>query len=98
MSYPVPMTDTELRELRRKLDSIPRGRGRRIPGELRAQVTAWVTKRRARGDGWRELVEKLGVSGATLQRWFSSPSPRAVAFRRVEVAQAAAPERTVTLI
>jgi hypothetical protein len=26
MSYPVPMTDTEARELRRKLDSIPRGR------------------------------------------------------------------------
>jgi hypothetical protein len=102
MSYPVPMTDTEARELRRKLDSIPRGRGRRIPLELRARATAWVAKRRECGDGWGELVDKLGVPASTLQRWTSGPSSRAVMLRRVEIAALApapAPaERTVTLV
>jgi hypothetical protein len=62
LSCPVPMTDPELRALRRRLDSIPRGRGRRIPVELRMQVTAWVAKHRKRGDSWSELVRKTGVS------------------------------------
>lgn len=96
------MMDPELRELRRRLDSIPRGRGRRIPVELRTQVIAWVAKHRKRGDSWSELEEKTGVSLLTLQRWSSSPARRAVMLRRVEVVEAApadAPaERTVTLV
>lgn len=39
------MTDPEFRELRRRLDSVPRGRGRRIPLELRPRVTAWVRRK-----------------------------------------------------
>ena len=92
------MTDPELRELRRRLDSIPRGRGRRIPIELRARVATWVAKHRKRGDSWSELVRKTGVSMLALQRWSSSPVRRAVLFRRVEVAEAAPAERTVTLV
>ncbi len=92
------MTDPELRELRRRLDSIPRGRGRRIPLELRAQVTAWVAKHRKRGDSWSELVRKTGVSMLTLQRWSSSSAHGTVMLRRVEVAEAAPAERTVTLV
>ena len=93
------MTDPELRELRRRLDSIPRGRGRRIPVELRTQVTAWVVKRRKRGESWSELVRKTGVSMLALQRWSSRPARRrAVMLRRVEVSEAAPVERTVTLV
>lgn len=92
------MMDPELRELRRRLDSIPRGRGRRIPVELRAQVTAWVAKHRKRGDSWSELVRKTGVSMLALQRWSSSPARRSVMLRRVEVTEAAPAERTVTLV
>ena len=92
------MTDPELRELRRRLDSIPRGRGRRIPVELRTQVTAWVAKHRKRGDSWSELARKTGVSMLALQRWSLSPARRAVMLRRVEVAEAAPAERTVTLV
>lgn len=92
------MTDPELRALRRKLDSIPRGRGRRIPVELRTQVMAWVAKQRKRGDSWSDLVRQTGVSLLTLQRWSSRPAPRAVMLRRVEVAEAAPAERTVTLV
>lgn len=95
------MTDPELRELRRRLDSIPRGRGRRIPLELRARVTAWVAKRRDHGDGWVELVHKLGVSTLTLQRWSSSPPSRPsreVMLRCVEVAEPAPVQRTIVLV
>src|ERR1700761_1072741 len=92
------MTDSELRELRRRLDSIPRGRGRRIPVELRARATAWAAKRRALGAGWGEIVEKLGVPASTLHRWSSEPASGAVALRRVEIAEPARAERTVTLV
>ena len=92
------MTDPELRELRRQLDAIPRGRGRRIPLELRARVTAWVAKRRERGDGWSELVRKTGVSMLTLQRWSTPPSNRPVKLRRVEVTEPAQVERTIVLV
>jgi hypothetical protein len=93
------MTDPELRELRRRLDSIPRGRGRRIPLELRARVTAWVARRRKDGDGWSELVRKLGVSTLTLQRWSSSPPSRKVMLRRVEVDEPApAVQRAIRLL
>lgn len=86
------MTDPELRELRRRLDSILRGRGRRIPLELRTQVTAWVAKHRKRGESWSELVRKTGISMLSLQRWSASPARRAVMLRRVEVAEAITPE------
>src|ERR1043165_2312182 len=92
------MTDPELRELRRQLDAIPRGRGRRIPLALRARVTAWVAKRRERGDGWSELVRKTGVSMLTLQRWSTPRSNRPVRLRRVEVAEPAQVERTIVLV
>lgn len=91
------MTDPELRELRRRLDSILRGRGRRIPVELRVRVTAWVVKRRERGDGWSELVRTVGVSVGTLQRWSSRRARGRVTLRRVEVAEEEEAERTVTL-
>jgi hypothetical protein len=55
------MMDPELRELRRRLDSIPRGRGRSIPVELHAQVIAWVAKHRKRGDDWSELPQARGL-------------------------------------
>lgn len=74
----VPMTDPELRKLRRRLDSIRRGRGRRIRVELPARVAVWVAKRREHDNGWSELARKLGVSGLTLQRWSSGPVRRAV--------------------
>jgi hypothetical protein len=44
------------------------------------------------------LVDKLGVPASTLQRWTSGPSSRAVMLRRVEIAELAPPERTVTLV
>jgi|SRR5882724_6661263 len=93
------MTDPELRELRRRLDAIPRGRGRRIPVELRARITACVVvKCRERGDGWSELVRKFGVAAGMLRRWSSRRTSEQVLLRRVEVTEAAAAERTVTLV
>jgi hypothetical protein len=92
------MMDPELRELRRRLDSIPRGRGRRIPVELRAQVTAWVAKHRKRGDSWSELARKTGVSMLSLQRWSAGPARGPVMLRRVEVAESAPTERSFTLV
>jgi len=60
-----------------------------------------VAKRRDRGDGWSELVRKLGVSTLTLQRWSSSPPSRLsreVMLRRVEVDEPAPVERTIVLV
>jgi hypothetical protein len=64
---PVPMTDPELR---RRLDSIPRERGRRIPVELRTQVA-----RRGGGDCASEADRTL-VSTGSVQPSASALTPR----------------------
>jgi len=89
-----PLEDRELRELRRQLGAIPRGRGRRIPAALRARVIAWTAPRRARGAEWRALARALGVHAETLTHWLaSSPAPApapVVALRPVAVTDAPA--------
>jgi hypothetical protein len=93
------MMDRELRDLRRQLDAIPRGRGRRFPAPLRERLVAWVTARRVRGDWWCELARELGIPAGTLQRW-ATPRPacqRVMALRPVDVVGEPA-SRTVTLV
>jgi hypothetical protein len=82
----------ELRELRRDLGAIPRGRGRRIPAALRARVITWTAARRTRGAGWRELARELGVPAGTLTRWLAPGPAQApqVALRPVAVLDAPA--------
>jgi len=93
----VPMMDRELQDLLRRLSAIPRGRGRRVPAELRERIVAWTAPRRARGAWWRELSRSLGVPAKTLKRWATPRAPRVLALRPVDVIDEA-PVRTVTIV
>lgn len=93
----VPMRNRQVQSLRRRLARLPRGRGVRFPADLRAEVTAWITDRRAAGAWWSELERELGVSSVTLKRWATPRTGRMVAMRPVDVIDAPATE-TVTLV
>jgi transposase-like protein len=92
------MMDRELQVLRRQLDTIPRGRGRRIPTALRERITVWATTRRAQGAWWSELARHLGIPAQTLMRWAAaSRSGRSLSLRPVEVLEAE-PVRTMSIV
>jgi hypothetical protein len=96
----VPMMDRELQDLLRRLSAIPRGRGRRVPAELRERIVAWTAACRARGAWWCELSRALGVPAKTLKGWTTPRAPhtaRALALRPVHVIDEA-PVRTVTIV
>lgn len=60
---------------------------------------AWVTARRARGVGWRELSRELGVPARTLKYWaILRPEPEhVVALRPIDVIDEPSC-RTVTVV
>jgi hypothetical protein len=91
------MTDRELQDLRRRLGTIPRGRGRRFPADVRERIVAWAAERRVRGDWWCELSRELGVPARTLKRWATPRPGRAVSLRPVDVIDER-PVRTVTIV
>jgi transposase-like protein len=63
------MSKGEARELRRALASTERGRGKRVPEELKKRVVAYVRERRAEGAGYRDVAQELGLSSETARRW-----------------------------
>ena len=91
--------DRELRDLRHRIDEIPRGRGRRFPAALRERIAAWTSARRARGDEWCELSRALTVPAQTLKRWVAprSRDERSVALRPVAVLDEL-PSRIATVV
>jgi hypothetical protein len=97
VSYAVLMMDRELQVLRRRLDSIPRGRGRRIPIALRERVVAWMTVRRVQRDWWCELARELGIPASTLKRWTTPRAEGARPLRPVQVIEEP-PCRTLTIV
>jgi hypothetical protein len=91
------MVDRELRQLRRAIAAVQRRRRRRYPAKLRARISAWVAKRRAKGAWWCDVARPLGVPASTLKRW-AEPSPTApLALRPVDVIDVPLPG-TVTLV
>ena len=56
------MQDREVRELRRRVDRLRRGRGHRFPPFLCERITAWVRGRGDRGDWWCDLLAFLHES------------------------------------
>lgn len=59
----------------------------------------WTMRRRAKGDGPRELAQALGVPTTILRRWSQSRSTVApVPLRRVEVIDEETAEWTLTLV
>jgi hypothetical protein len=61
--------ERELRILRRELDRVERGRGRKYAADLRRRITAWCRQRRAAGAGLRELSVEVGISAESVRRW-----------------------------
>lgn len=57
-------------ELRRQVEAHgPRGRGRRFPAELRAELVEAVHQLRAEGRTWKGIGDALGVTPQTVRRW-----------------------------
>lgn len=92
------MMDRKLQDLRRRLDTIPRGRGRRFPAVLRERIVAWTVERRARGDGWCELSREIGIPAGTLKRWATPSFEGTVPLRPVDVIGDEPSGRLVTLV
>jgi hypothetical protein len=63
--------------LRRELGRIGTRRGRCVPPELKARVSAWIRARRAAGRAVAELAAELGIAAGTVLRW-SNDAVRAI--------------------
>jgi hypothetical protein len=61
--------DRELRDLRRELGRIQRGRGVWYPDPLRERIAGWARRRRADGATLREISGETGISAESLRRW-----------------------------
>ena len=73
----------EREQLKRMIDRLERGRGRRYPAALRERIDAYVARRREQGASWAALGDELDVPWETLRRW--SRTPRASVMVPVEV-------------
>src|SRR5215470_14644974 len=57
-------------QIRRRIGALgPRGRGGRIPGTLRRDITAYARERRRAGASLDVLARETGVSPETVRRW-----------------------------
>ena len=63
------MHDQELRELRRELATIERGRGRYYPPALRARITRGARRRLAGGDSVNAVARDGALHPTTLAAW-----------------------------
>lgn len=86
------MHDQELRELRRELATIERGRGRYYPPALRARITRWARRRLAGGDSVNAVARDVALHPTTLAAWLGAPAP-ATSTALVPVEIVAAPAR-----
>jgi len=94
-----------VRTFRRELrEAGPRGRGRRFPDRLRAQVRSLGRSLRDSGASWDAIGKQLGVSSETARR-MCVPASRATAVVPVTVTPETSParasmatERGVTLV
>jgi len=67
--------DKDTAKLRRQVQRLGRAdRGRRVPPQLRARLTAAARKLRSGGASWVAIGEALGVTGETARRWCASAS------------------------
>lgn len=67
----------EITRLRRRLAQVgPRGRGARLPEDLREEIGAYSRARVAEGGRLREIALEVGVSRESVRRWISSSRRR----------------------
>lgn len=61
-----------------------RGRGKRLPADLQAEIAAYARRRRAEGASVREIGAETGVSAESIRRWAATPGrarPEAIPVR-----------------
>jgi hypothetical protein len=77
----------------------PRGRGARLPDEVRRELIAFARRRRRDGVGVRRIAAATGVSTESIRRWTARDEPRTTARElvAVEVLAEAAPAPIGTL-
>ncbi|MFG0242531.1 MAG: hypothetical protein ACF8R9_07105 [Phycisphaerales bacterium JB054] len=63
------MKHDEVEALRREVGKHQKGRGKRYPVELKAQLVAYATQRRAAGAAFATISEELGLGHETVRRW-----------------------------
>lgn len=62
--------------VRRRVSGLgPRGRGSRIPEDLRDDITAYARKRQADGAGLRQIACETGITYETIRNWLRAPEP-----------------------
>ena len=67
----------KIARLRRRIEEVgPRGRGARIPEDLREEIGAYARERVAEGGRIREIASEVGVSRESVRRWMSLPRRR----------------------
>ena len=67
--------DVELfRRLRRQVEELPTGHGRRYPWELRRRIVALARSHQRQGYSGDELAQELSVPWPTLRRWLEAES------------------------
>jgi hypothetical protein len=89
----------DVRRMRAALARIKRGRGKRLPAELRNQLGQTGRTLRSGGWSWTAIGKAIGVAPRTAQRISDgSPVREGVGFRRVEVSDEDGTEHTLTLV
>jgi hypothetical protein len=71
------MQDRELRELRRELGTIERGRGKSYPPALRARITNWARRRVANGESVGTVAREVALHPKTLASWLATSASAA---------------------
>ena len=61
--------DEELAEIRELLEGCGRGRGRRLPHELRARIAGCIGELRSEGWSWSRISDATTLSTSTLSYW-----------------------------
>ena len=61
---------SDARALRREVERVERGVGRRYPASLKSRITAYARSRRSEGASWSAIVAEIGGPRyETLTRW-----------------------------
>jgi transposase-like protein len=93
--------DKEAAVLRRELERVEKGRGRRYPEQLRKRVVAWSLARHESGESWEQITRELGRRGDTIRRWCTErpdPSSSSRAMVPVRVVPDAHSGRALTVV
>jgi len=72
--------------LRRRVATLgPRGRGSRIPNDLRDEISAYARERQRSGAGLRQIGREVGITYETIRNWLRLPDRGERALVRVAI-------------